>query len=560
MKIIPYILMADSFGTNMTFYLRGFKDYRSNLGGFFTLSIYVISLVFGIYLARELWEKSSPKISTSTGINSNPSKLYYPKDIFFMITLTIDSVPYINEKIYRPLGHIRRKINGTETLLTKNLSLETCNNIFNEKYKYYDSIKHLNLSNFYCISIDKDKNNGIEQEELYINEFWGNDGFQMLQIKLYNCSALAENKEQCESNNIIHEKLKSAIITYYSLNNYIDTNNYTNPYVRGIEDNFYYISYKKYYSVTQYLKHIQIHSDVGLIFKEEEINADNSVHSMVEYTENEQDDGKLFTMSIQLTNKIDIYNRSYYKIQDLGADVGAIFGVLHLIIGIIFKYYNTSKFFVNIINNFFFIKEDFKPFGRNKKAFIKLKEKLYNDLKLNISFEANSSISLNQDKKNKEDFMKENDSLDEENFRQILIKNKRISNTVEAKNNNIIKNMTQKMKTVEINNKNYYLKILKGKEKKNNIKIYFSVLDRLFCLHFIDLCKNKLNRYSYYNLFYKGKDYIINLLDIINYLKNTQFLQMFFFLHEKEKKDLYEYIAKPVLSSNYVGPRFEVER
>ena len=105
--------------------------------------------------------------------------------------------------------------------------------------------------------------------ELYINEFWGNDGFQMLQIKIYNCNAIAEDKSECESNNIIQEKLKSPIITYYTLKNQIDTNNFQNPYVRGLEETYYYVSYKKFISVTEYLKHVQIHTDTGLIFNKE---------------------------------------------------------------------------------------------------------------------------------------------------------------------------------------------------------------------------------------------------------------------------------------------------
>ena len=32
---------------------------------------------------------------------------------------------------------------------------------------------------------------------------------------------------------------------------------------------------------------------------------------------------------------------------------------------------------------------------------------------------------------------------------------------------------------------------------------------------------------------------------------------MFFLINEKEKKELYDYISTPILSSNYVGARFE---
>ena len=75
-----------------------------------------------------------------------------------MVSMSIDSMPFVNEKIYRVVGYIRTKINGTEeALYTKNISMDLCSNVFDETYKYYDSIKDLNLSNFYCISLDKTK-------------------------------------------------------------------------------------------------------------------------------------------------------------------------------------------------------------------------------------------------------------------------------------------------------------------------------------------------------------------------------------------------------------------
>ena len=126
------------------------------------------------------------------------------------------------------------------------------------------------------------------------------------------------------------------------LKNYIDTNNYKNPYVPGLQENFYYVSYKKYISATQYLKHVQITSDYGLLFSKEENNSDSTVDSIVEYSEADPEDGKIFTMSIQLTNKIDYYTRSYYKIQDLGAEIGAIYGALHMIFSIIFQLYTMK--------------------------------------------------------------------------------------------------------------------------------------------------------------------------------------------------------------------------
>ena len=322
----------------------------------------------------------------------HPPKIAYPENFFFIFGITVNSTPLVDEKIFRPVGYINTKINGSEELVRQNISVEKCSEVLNEEYKYYDIIKHLNLSNFYCVSLNETKNK-IKNSELYVNEFWGNEGFRMLQVKIFNCNAVAENISECASDDIIKEKLKSPIITYYTLKNYIDTTNYKNPYVRGLQETFYYVSYRKFISATQYLKHVEVHTDKGYLFSEEEINPDHTVDSMIEYSETEQEDGKIFTMSIQLTNKIEIYSRSYYKLQDIGAEIGAVYGALNVVFGVLFHLYNNSKLFCNIINKFFLIKEDFEPMKRENRAFLNLKKKFFHDLNLTISVRKTSFIT-----------------------------------------------------------------------------------------------------------------------------------------------------------------------
>lgn len=594
MEYLNYFLLLDSFGVNMSFYIKGYKDYRSHLGGLITIIIYAATILCAVIFARKLWIKSNPTVNTASAVYPNPTKLYYPDNFFFMFSVSVDSIPFIDERIYRAIGLIRYKGNSTEEVLQQNISLDICSNVFNESYKYYDSIKHLNLNNFYCISLDKNLNNGVEKEDLFINEFWGHNSFQMLQIKVYNCRALAQNESECAPFDEIKEKLKSPIISYYTLKNYIDTNNYKNPFVPGLQETFYYVSYKKYISATQYLKHVQITSDYGLLFSKEENISDSTVDSMVEYSEADPEGGKLFTMSIQLTNKIDNYTRSYYKIQDLGADIGAIYGALHMIFTILFQLYNNSKLFNNIINSFFLIHEDFKPLYRENKAFVNLKNKFFKEFKLNISLQGKKSFIVNHNNngntnsnynrvdnitnnisnnitnnlksRNEEQYMKTNSSFGNENMQKILIskdkffdlnENKPKDNYLTQKNNNVnMINVQSKPK------RNSLIGIIsqKNEEEKKRIRMNFSCVDRFLCLYLIDICKNKVNRYSYYNLYYKGKEYIIRVLDITNYLKYNHFLQMFFLINGKETKEFYEYITTPILSSNYVGPRFEVEK
>ena len=600
MEYLSYLLLLDSFGVNMSFYINGYRDYRSHLGGLVTIIIYVVTIICVFIFSRKLWIKSNPTVNTASEVYPNPVKIYYPDNLFFMFSVSVDSIPFIDEKIYRAVGFIRYKGNSTEEVLRQNISLDICSNVFNESYKYYDSIKHLNLNNFYCISLDKNLNNGIEKEDLFINEFWGNEGFQMLQVKVYNCQAIAQNESECASFDEIRTKLKSPIISYYTLKNYIDTNNYNNPYVRGLQETFYYVSYKKYVSATEYLKHVQITSDYGLLFTKEENNSDSTVDSMVEYSEADPEEGKIFTISIQLTNKIDYYTRSYYKIQDLGAEIGAIYGALHMIFSILFQLYNYSKLFNNIINNFFLINENFKPLYKENKAFINLKKKLFKDLKLNILIQEKKSFFINQnnngntkinDNKNdnktnnifnninnknlknryEEQCMKTNSSFGNENMKKILVSKDKFfdlneselkDNYLTPKNNNLNNNNNNSMNIQSKSRMNSDMEIIpqKTEVEKKRIRMNFSCIDRFVCLYLIGICRNKVNRYSYYNLYYKGKDYIIRVLDITNYIKYNHFFQMFFLINGKEKKELYEYINTPILSSNYVGPRFEIEK
>ena len=104
-----YFLIFDSFGINMSFYLKGYKNFRSNFGGVATIIIYLVSIICGFIFANEMLIKYNPTISTASAIYPNPTKLYYPDNIFFMFSLNINSVPFIDETIYRPMGYIKTK-------------------------------------------------------------------------------------------------------------------------------------------------------------------------------------------------------------------------------------------------------------------------------------------------------------------------------------------------------------------------------------------------------------------------------------------------------------------
>ena len=131
MKFLPLIKL-DSFGVNMGFFLNGYKDFRSTFGGFITALIYIITIICGGIFSQELWTKINPKVNTSTLLYASPTKIFYPDNIFFMVSVSSDTMPYIDDKIIRVDGSINTKINGTEQSFNiKNISLDICSNVVN---------------------------------------------------------------------------------------------------------------------------------------------------------------------------------------------------------------------------------------------------------------------------------------------------------------------------------------------------------------------------------------------------------------------------------------------
>ena len=173
---------------------------------------------------------------------------------------------------------------------------------------------------------------------------------------------------------------------------------------------------------------------------------------------------------------------------------------------------------------------------------------------MDFSFERKNTLNsqLNDNKKDEKDdeCKKSKNSLNSENIEEdnsSITRSKNLLNPTENKINSVT---IDKIMNDVANNKTNSI-------KEKQIKMNFSIIDRLFCLYIIELCKNKVNKYSYYNLFYKGKDYLIKIMDIKNYLLIQNFFEMIFILNGKEKRQIFDYVTKPILSSNYVGMRVE---
>ena len=299
----------DPFAVRPSFYINGKKEYYSLFGGIITILVYTITIGCALYFAQEIWQKKQPTVSTATLVAQHPEKLLYPDPYFFMVTIDVSYVPTIDESIYFPTGnihitHVNEK--GVSTTERKFYKMRQCTEIIDKNHIYYNLLKDFDLSNFYCMPKFYEKENDIA-----LNDYWGNDGFEMLQVKIYICG-IYNHDIPCKSESEINKTLTNAKLSFYTINQFVDTTNYSKPFSNGLEEHYLTLSTSKRSSFTTYMRHVRVESDYSLILNREKTEYGMTVDSYIDSPyKDDANDGYLFGISIQLTNTIDFYKRSY---------------------------------------------------------------------------------------------------------------------------------------------------------------------------------------------------------------------------------------------------------
>ena len=141
----------------------------------------------------------------------------------------------------------------------------------------------------------------------------------MLQIKIYDCKNTTENGNKCAPKEEIDSFLNLTQISLYIVDNLVQTRNYTSPFKKNLRNYFFYVSQNFHLSITQYIHHIKIFSDDGLLFTTSKEKSGFKLEEMIDYTIYQKDSDNFVSFSIQLNNIMDGYYRKYYKLQDLAA-------------------------------------------------------------------------------------------------------------------------------------------------------------------------------------------------------------------------------------------------
>ena len=350
------IIYLDAFGQTPQLLINHQNKYHSFFGGIMTIFLYIISIIAFGFFSMELFRKRSPSVNLSTQADEHPSKIPFYGNFEFLIGVQNSSMlVHMDETIYYAKGYIFSTIkneSGSFNIATE-IDVEPCDKALKDT-DTYEFVKHVNIEDYYCFSKKQLK---AINDDLYINDFWNNDGFRMLQVKFYECKNTTE-RNNCKPQEYIDKYLKLQEISLYYIDNFVKTTNYRKPFERGMKEVFYYVSNSYTFYLTNYIHHLEVHSDDGLLFTTNHIKDSFKVDYLRDLTIYQKSDTFFAQYTMQFNNVKEIYYRKYYKLQDLAAQVGGIFKILGVIFYIFSAFNSEHGYYEYLINSFFRINKE----------------------------------------------------------------------------------------------------------------------------------------------------------------------------------------------------------
>ena len=392
-----YFLQCDFLGKTQNFTIAKKNTFRTYIGSILSLIIIAIMISFVTYFAISIFDKDNPNLVT-TVYNVDDPPFTPINDSVHIMTLSLQTPNYslyIDESIYTLNAFFMKYTishNGTQEILKEKLNIIKCN-----EYNFTllpDYFAHLDLDNLYCL----DKNSS-----LYIKGEYGKEEWTFINYEFSRCVNTSENNNICKSDQEIDDKLAGGFLGIFMTDLSIIPNQYNKPSVLYGKNVFTTFMNDRYTDVWFYMKIIKVNTDRGLLLKDikhEEFIAYDSFMTTSDYRRSEV----FLNLHFRLSQRTEIYDRTYQKIQAIAAELGGIIKI-SLIIGELLVYLFREVLYKDYILTFF--SEDKNCNCSNESGFIVYtspNKKYIDSVCKNFSFSSiNRLVSLNSKKEIKKE-------------------------------------------------------------------------------------------------------------------------------------------------------------
>ena len=575
---LSVLFTFDYFALRPHLYFNGKYYYSTIFGSCLSIIILIGICIFLTYYLLIVFNKKETKLITTIFNDENPQLIHLKRDNF-ALTISLQDVfynNYINESIYTiKANKIKVVLNedGTSTTYTSKINLIKCSEFTFQIIPDY--FKQLPLDHLYCLN-DTD----MEIQGQFMQPIW-----QFINFEFSKCNK-ETSKVECAPDEIIEKVLSGGFIGMFITDFSIDTNNYSHPfYVYGRNvyngfSEFYYID------LWIYLKPIEIITDEGILFTK------TKKHNVFAYESMKHDvyfkDGDVFaSVTIRDSPKREVYERSYTKIQDVGAIIGGIVNLcltlgewcIYFIKFLLYKNYFLQFFSEN--NVIFY--ENIQNSKKKTKDDNKIEIKNYNSIKNYKKSDSNYIININfNDNKNSTSNLFNNSNINKNNISKRKKSNNEIISNFKIKKN-INSNLSLNNNNIIFQNQDYNKKPVLKKNLLNynnnldnmlnydydmsksflflmqNNKDYFKkkppkIIDER---SFILLCcqKNAWNKIKNINKKFSKINYLFDLIYIIKTRNEINIIENILF--NKEQKNILSGLYK--FNSNFLIERIGFE-
>lgn len=326
------------------------------------------------------------------------------------------------------------------------------------------------------------------------------------------------NNNSCLPKDEIDKILGDTFFTIYSLNYHINPDNYKEPFAPTLYNDFLLISNQAFTSAMVSLYHIEISTDVGVLFEDIDLNkkfaVDNLKVSGLPFVGNK---GLFFNLTFQLRNYKIVITRSYIKLQEIMAQIGGIYNLLFIIANIMFYYTKDFEYYRKLIMDIYGYECDYFLDNLKKNSIVEKDiQNLQHNNHINIRKSNITKLNNNENKvikfkisdeniPNKENLKIE---IDENNYdnSKIEIARKKASKDIEILNLN--------------KNENNNSDIAKTENEKRS---FFNLLNSLFiCFNFCS--SDKAKRMEFFKSNINDKISVENLINLQINLRKMQFI------------------------------------
>ncbi len=342
-KFFHFFRFIDIFGIPPLFTIRGHQTFQTTIGSTLTLICSLTMIVYISIFINQMTEHKNPSILTTIYNDEIPKSIYLTnKNFSFAFGLqNQEYTNFIDESIYN-VNAVQTKVilrNNNTYFTSYPIQIIRCSqHQFELIPQYYTNLP---LNDLYCLN-----GSVYELDGEFKREF-----FTYIKLNFTKCYNSTENNFTCKSNEELNNILSGGFLGIFMTDYNIVPSKYKYPYNTYGKNLYTTFSVNFFNDVFLYLKSIEIITDSGYFF-ENKNKLKFSVYDYIYSNLDHRHSNNFLSLTIRLSPKREVYERSYIKLQTIFSNVGGMLKMI-LIFGEYSIYFIRIVLYKNYILEFF---------------------------------------------------------------------------------------------------------------------------------------------------------------------------------------------------------------